>query len=53
MRKVITEILKLLWKVFRLVIWKWLKPILGKVILVGFVCIALITALALLIAGSC
>jgi hypothetical protein len=52
-RKVISEILKLMWKVFRLVIWKWIKPILGKVILAGFVFIAVITAVALLIAGSC
>lgn len=31
MRKVITEILVLLWKAFKLVLWKWLRPILGKI----------------------
>ena len=30
-RKVITEILVLLWKAFKLVLWKWLRPILGKI----------------------
>lgn len=31
MRKIITEILVLLWKAFKLVLWKWLRPILGKI----------------------
>ncbi len=40
--KIIREILVLLWKAFRLVLWKWLKPILRRfafftVLLVGFV----------------
>jgi len=29
-RKIIREILTLLWKVLRLVLWKWLKPRLGR-----------------------
>ncbi len=33
MRKIITEILVLLWKAFRLVLWKWLRPLLGTVLL--------------------
>ncbi|MFO0756089.1 MAG: hypothetical protein U0359_06340 [Byssovorax sp.] len=33
MRKIITEILVLLWKAFKLVLWKWLRPILGKVVI--------------------
>ena len=32
-RKIITEILVLLWKAFKLVLWKWLRPILGKVVI--------------------
>ena len=35
MRKIIKELLVLVWKVFRLVLWKWLKPILGKVFFFG------------------
>jgi hypothetical protein len=30
-QKIIREILVLLWKAFRLVLWKWLKPILGRI----------------------
>lgn len=31
MQKIIREILVLLWKAFRLVLWKWLKPLLGRI----------------------
>ena len=31
MRKIITEILILLWKALRLVLWKWLRPMLAKI----------------------
>ena len=30
MRKIITEILVLLWKAFKVVIWNWLRPMLGR-----------------------
>ena len=30
MRKIILEILKLLWKAMRLLLWRWLRPILAK-----------------------
>ncbi len=33
MRKIITEILILLWKALRLVLWKWLRPMLAKIVL--------------------
>ena len=33
MTKIILEILALLWKAFRVVLWKWLRPILGKMFL--------------------
>lgn len=33
MRKILREILVLLWKAFRLVLWRWLKPLLGRFVL--------------------
>jgi hypothetical protein len=50
--KVIWQILKLLWKVFRTVIWKWLKPILGKVAFGGLI-LAGIIVLIVVLAGGC
>jgi hypothetical protein len=41
-RKVITEILVLLWKAFKLVLWKWLRPILGKIAFFGVLFVGLI-----------
>jgi len=52
-KKIILEILKLAWKAFKLFFWKWLRPMLGKLIFFGVVAIALITIIALLIAGAC
>ena len=52
MAKVIWQILKLLWKVFRTVIWKWLKPILGKVAFAGLSLVGIIVAIVVL-AGGC
>jgi len=45
-RKIIFEILKLVWKVFVQVFWKWIKPLLGKILLVAVVLIALIGVIA-------
>jgi hypothetical protein len=45
-QKIIREILVLLWKVFRLVLWKWLKPILGRIV---FYTVVLLGVLAMLI----
>ena len=50
--KVIWQILKLLWKVFRTVIWKWLKPILGKVGIYVVLAVGIIVAIVLL-SGGC
>ena len=33
MTKIIVEILVLLWKAFRVVLWKWLRPLIGKLVL--------------------
>ena len=46
MRKIIFEILKLVWKVFVQVFWKWIKPLLGKILIVAVVLIALIGVIA-------
>jgi hypothetical protein len=45
-QKIIREILVLLWKVFRLLLWKWLKPMLGRII---FYSVVLMSILALLV----
>lgn len=50
--KVIWQILKLLWKVFRTVIWKWLRPILTKVGFGLIVLVGIIVAIVVL-AGGC
>jgi hypothetical protein len=47
--KVIREILVLLWKVFRKVLWKWLKPILARVVLIGLLIVAVITVAIVLL----
>lgn len=52
MRKVIREILVLLWKVFRLLLWRWLKPILGRVLLLSLVAIGVIVVLIVLVGGG-
>ena len=41
-RKVITEILVLLWKAFKLVLWKWLRPLFGKIAFFSVVFVGLI-----------
>jgi hypothetical protein len=50
--KVIWQIVKLLWKVFRTVIWKWLKPILGKIGFLALIVVGIIVAIVVL-AGGC
>ncbi|AKT41835.1 uncharacterized protein CMC5_060460 [Chondromyces crocatus] len=41
-RKIIREIMVLLWKVLRLFLWKWLRPRLGKIVMGVFVFVGLI-----------
>ena len=45
MKKIILEILKLLWKVFKQVFWRWLKPMLGRIVVITVVVIAVIGAI--------
>ena len=52
MAKVIWQIVKLLWKVFRTVIWKWLKPIVAKVGFGVIIVTGIIIAIVVL-SGGC
>ena len=51
MHRIIREILGLLWKLFKLLFWKWVKPILGRVILAGIFLTGVIVFLVILIRG--
>lgn len=51
MKKVIWEILTLLWKTLRLVLWKWLKPLLFKVAGLGLLFVALVVTLVVMLGG--
>jgi hypothetical protein len=47
-RKVIWELLRLLWKAIRQVFWAWLKPIMGRVVLWGLIVLGFVVAVAVL-----
>ncbi|MFO0546900.1 MAG: hypothetical protein U0271_00865 [Polyangiaceae bacterium] len=53
MKKVILEILALLWKAVRSILWKWLRPRLRKFAAIAVAFLALLGILTVLIAGSC
>ncbi|NUO52566.1 MAG: hypothetical protein HOV80_27280 [Polyangiaceae bacterium] len=53
MNRPIKEILRLLWKVLREYAWKFLKPYIGKLILVFFAFIAFLGVLTLLVMSAC
>jgi hypothetical protein len=44
-RKIILEILILLWKALKLVLWKWLRPILGKIVLLAVLAVGVLILL--------
>jgi hypothetical protein len=48
-QKIIREILVLLWKVFRLVLWKWLRPILGRIVLYSVVLLSILALLVFIV----
>jgi hypothetical protein len=48
--KVLREILKLLWKAFRLVLWKWLKPLLGRIFLYAILLIGVVLLVVMIAA---
>ena len=45
--KIIREVLVLLWKAFRLVLWKWLRPLLGQIVLYSVLLVGLVIALVI------
>jgi hypothetical protein len=44
-RKIILEILILLWKALRVVLWTWLRPLIGRVILLAVLAVGLVVLL--------
>jgi hypothetical protein len=52
-RKVLLEILKLLYKLATVVFWKWVRPILGKVVFAFFAIVALLGVLLAVVATAC
>ena len=52
MRKIIREILGLLWKVLIILFWKWVKPILGRVALISIFLVGVIVFLVILFRGG-
>jgi hypothetical protein len=52
-KKILLEILALVWKVLRVYVWRLLRPYLGKLVFMGFVGVALMTLLVLLLVSAC
>jgi hypothetical protein len=50
-RKIIREIMGLLWRLFKLLFWKWVKPILGRVVLVSIFLVGVVVFLVILLRG--
>jgi hypothetical protein len=49
--KIIREILVLLWKLFKVLFWKWVKPILGRIVLISIFLVGIAVFLVILIRG--
>lgn len=45
MKKIILEILLLLWKALRVVLWKWLRPMIGRLVLYAVLAVGLVILL--------
>jgi len=52
-KKIIGEILQLVWKVLRLYVWKLLAPYIGKLAFLGFIGFALVAIAVMLLLGAC
>ena len=52
-KKVIREILILVWRVVRTYLWKWVKPRLRRWAFMAVAAIAIIGVLSMLVANSC
>jgi hypothetical protein len=48
-RKIIFEVLALLWKAFRIVLWKWLRPLLGRFAMMAALAFGLVVLIVLLV----
>jgi hypothetical protein len=48
-RKIITEVLILLWKALRLVLWKWLRPLLGRLAFFAAVAVGVVLLIVMLV----
>ena len=53
MKKIIAEVLQLVWKVLRLYVWKLLAPYIGKLVFLGFIGFALVAVAVMLLFGAC
>ena len=49
MRKIIVEILRLLWKAMRLLLWKWLRPILGKIAVLAALAVGVVVLIVMVL----
>ncbi len=47
--KIIRELVILLWKALRLVLWNWLRPILGRIALYAVVAVGLVLLLVMIV----
>jgi hypothetical protein len=48
-RKIITEILLLLWKALRVVLWKWLRPLLGRIAVFAVLAVSLVVLIVMIV----
>lgn len=49
MSKIIREILVLLWKALRLVLWSWLRPLLGRLFMYAVVAVGLVLLIVMIV----
>lgn len=53
MKKILVEIIKLLWKLVKLAFWKWLKPMLIPIVVVAIAIFVFVVVVGILLAGAC
>lgn len=52
-KKILVEIIKLLWKLVKLAFWKWLKPMLVPIVIVAIAIFVFVVVVGILLAGAC
>jgi hypothetical protein len=52
-KKIFLEIIKLLWKLVKLVFWKWLRPMLVPILFFAAVIVVIVIVVAFLAFGAC